>query len=49
MNLFAALNLVTGQVVHPTREQHRAIEFRKFLDRMKTLFGHLAIQTAIAA
>ena len=31
-DLFAALNLATGQVVHQTRSQHRAVEFRKFLD-----------------
>jgi transposase len=31
-DLFAALNLATGQVVHQTRPRHRAIEFRKFLD-----------------
>jgi transposase len=31
-DLFASLNLATGQVVHQTRPQHRAIEFRKFLD-----------------
>jgi transposase len=31
-DLFAALNLATGQVVYQTRPQHRAIEFRKFLD-----------------
>ncbi len=31
-DLFAALNLATGQVTHQTRPQHRAIEFRKFLD-----------------
>jgi transposase len=31
-DLFAALNLATGQVVHQTRRQHRAVEFRKFLD-----------------
>jgi len=31
-DLFAALNLATGQVVHQTRPQHRAIEFRRFLD-----------------
>jgi transposase len=31
-DLFAALNIATGQVVHQTRPQHRAIEFRKFLD-----------------
>ncbi len=31
-DLFAALNLATGQVVHRTRPQHRAIEFRGFLD-----------------
>ena len=31
-DLFAALNLATGQVVHQTRSRHRAIEFRRFLD-----------------
>jgi hypothetical protein len=31
-DLFAALNLATGQVLHHTRPPHRAIEFRKFLD-----------------
>ncbi len=31
-DLFAALNLATGQVVHQTRPKHRAVEFRKFLD-----------------
>ena len=31
-DLFAALNLATGQVVHQTRPQHRAVEFLKFLD-----------------
>lgn len=31
-DLFAALNIATGQVVHQTRPQHRAIEFRQFLD-----------------
>ena len=35
-DLFAALNLATGQVVHQTRSQHRAIEFRKFLDAIDT-------------
>jgi transposase len=35
-DLFAALNLATGQVVHQTRAQHRAIEFRKFLDLIDT-------------
>ena len=33
-DLYAALNLATGQVVHETRPQHRAIEFRKFLDKI---------------
>lgn len=33
-DLFAALNLATGQVVYETRPQHRAIEFRKFLDKI---------------
>jgi transposase len=31
-DLFAALNIATGQVVHQTRAQHRAVEFRQFLD-----------------
>jgi transposase len=31
-DLFAALNVATGQVVHQTRPQHRAVEFRRFLD-----------------
>ena len=31
-DLFAALNLATGQVVHQTRPRHRAVEFIKFLD-----------------
>ncbi|TML11413.1 MAG: IS630 family transposase [Actinobacteria bacterium] len=35
-DLFAALNLATGHVVHQTRAQHRAIEFRKFLDAIDT-------------
>ena len=31
-DLFAALNVATGQVTHQTRPQHRAIEFRQFLN-----------------
>jgi transposase len=31
VDLFAALNLATGEVVHHIRAQHRAIEFLKFL------------------
>ena len=31
-DLFAALNLATGEVIHHLRPQHRAVEFRKFLD-----------------
>ena len=31
-DLFAALNLATGEVIHHLRPQHRAIEFRRFLD-----------------
>ncbi len=31
-DLFAALNIATGQVLHQTRPQHRAVEFRQFLD-----------------
>jgi transposase len=31
-DLFAALNVATGQVIHQTRPHHRAVEFRKFLD-----------------
>lgn len=35
-DLFAALNLATGQVIHQTRPRHRAIEFRRFLDAIDT-------------
>lgn len=31
-DLFAALNLATGQVVHQSGPRHRSVEFRKFLD-----------------
>ena len=31
-DLFAALNLATGQVVAQSRSRHRSVEFRKFLD-----------------
>lgn len=31
-DLFAALNLATGQVLAQTQPRHRAVEFRKFLD-----------------
>jgi transposase len=31
-DLFAALNVATGEVLHQTRPRHRAIEFRRFLD-----------------
>lgn len=30
-DLFAALNLATGEVIHQLRPQHRAAEFKKFL------------------
>jgi transposase len=32
--LFAALNVLTGSVVGECRARHRAVEFRKFLDRI---------------
>ena len=31
-DLFAALNVATGHVLHQTRPKHRALEFRQFLD-----------------
>lgn len=31
-DLFAALNLATGEVIHHLRPQHRAVEFRSFLN-----------------
>jgi transposase len=33
-DLFAALNLATGQVIHQVRGQHRAAEFKRFLVAM---------------
>ena len=35
-DLFAALNLATGEVMHQLRPQHRAIEFQKFLNAIDT-------------
>jgi transposase len=35
VDLFAALNLATGEVTHHIRPQHRATEFRKFLDAIE--------------
>jgi transposase len=47
-DLFAALNLATGQVVHQTRPQHRAIEFRKFLDAIDAAVpGHLDVHVVL--
>jgi transposase len=31
-DLFAALNIATGEILYQTQPRHRAIEFRKFLD-----------------
>src|SRR5215210_7544597 len=31
-DLFAALNIATGEVIHQLRPQHRAVEFKKFLE-----------------
>jgi transposase len=31
-DLFAALNVATGEIVYQTRPRHRAVEFRKFLE-----------------
>lgn len=31
-DLFAALNVATGEIIHQTQPRHRAREFRKFLD-----------------
>ena len=47
-DLFAALNLAAGQVVHQTRAQHRAIEFRKFLDLINdTVPADLAVHVVL--
>ena len=35
-DLFAALNVATGQVIHQTRSKHRSVEFRQFLDAIDT-------------
>jgi hypothetical protein len=48
-DLFAALNLATGQVLHQTHPQHRAIEFRTFLDLIEdTVPADLATGTSNA-
>jgi transposase len=47
-DLFAALNLATGQVVHQTRPQHRAVEFRQFLDTIDAAVPDgLAVQVVL--
>ena len=38
-DLFAALNLATGTVVHQTRPRHRAVEFRTFLNAIDAAVG----------
>ena len=50
-DLFAMSNLATGEVVHQLRPQHRAIEFRPFLDTIdatvpEELDGHLILDNA---
>src|SRR5262245_42186026 len=34
-SLFAALNVKTGEIIGQCHQRHRAIEFRKFLDRVE--------------
>ena len=47
-DLFAALNLATGQVIHQTRPQHRAVEFRRFLDAIDDAVpDHLDVHVVI--
>jgi transposase len=36
IDLYAALNLTTGMVIHQLTNRHRAIEFRKFLNAIDT-------------
>jgi DDE superfamily endonuclease len=48
VDLYAALNLATGEVTHQLTAQHRAIEFKKFLSLIdksvpKNLDGHIVI------
>lgn len=50
-DLFAALNVATGQVLHQTRPKHRAIEFRQFLEAIdanvpKDLAVHVVLDNA---
>lgn len=47
-DLFAALNVATGQVLHQTRPRHRAIEFRQFLDTIDaTVPAGLAVHVVL--
>jgi len=51
IDLYAALNLATGEVTHQLTPQHRAIEFKKFLNLIdknvpKDLDVHLVIDNA---
>jgi transposase len=50
-DLFAALNLATGAVIHHLRPQHRAVEFKKFLQAIdkavpKELDVHLVLDNS---
>jgi transposase len=47
-DLFAALNLATGQVTHQTRPRHRAVEFIKFLDAINdSVPGHFEVHVVL--
>lgn len=48
IDLFAALNLATGEVIHHLRPQHRAVEFRKFLDAIDNAVpSHLDVHVVL--
>ena len=47
IDLFAALNLVNGMVIHQLTARHRAVEFRKFLDQADFLVAFSELERTV--
>jgi transposase len=48
IDLFAALNLISGLVIHQLTPRHRAVEFKKFLDLLdKTIPAELTVHVVL--
>lgn len=48
LDLFAALNVATGEIIGKTRERHRSVEFVQFLDTIdERVPGHLGVHVVL--